>query len=153
MPSFNVVVIVIFFAYVYRNKLLFALCHHLTLNCYLVLFSTRNISLSFVLFCFVIFQHHCRNCGGIFCNSCSDYTMPLPSSAKPVRVCDACYTTLLQRYQRWQQTAMNVLRGCLDVKASTRLEKRLEKNFTTYFRLGKILIFLVQARLMLVWNS
>ncbi|KAJ7381120.1 RUN and FYVE domain-containing protein 1 [Desmophyllum pertusum] len=45
-------------------------------------------------------KHHCRNCGGIFCNSCSDYTMPLPSSAKPVRVCDACYTTLLQRYQR-----------------------------------------------------
>ncbi|KAJ7388166.1 RUN and FYVE domain-containing protein 1 [Desmophyllum pertusum] len=45
-------------------------------------------------------NHHCRNCGGIFCNSCSDYTMPLPSSAKPVRVCDACYTTLLQRYQR-----------------------------------------------------
>ncbi|XP_020612593.1 RUN and FYVE domain-containing protein 2-like [Orbicella faveolata] len=45
-------------------------------------------------------KHHCRNCGGIFCNACSDYTMPLPSSAKPVRVCDACYTTLLQRYQR-----------------------------------------------------
>lgn len=45
-------------------------------------------------------KHHCRNCGGIFCNSCSDYTMPLPSSAKPVRVCDSCYTTLLQRYQR-----------------------------------------------------
>lgn len=45
-------------------------------------------------------KHHCRNCGGIFCNSCSDYTMPLPSSAKPVRVCDACYTSLLQRYQR-----------------------------------------------------
>ncbi|KAM7449926.1 RUN and FYVE domain-containing protein 1 [Porites harrisoni] len=45
-------------------------------------------------------KHHCRNCGGIFCNSCSDYTMPLPSSAKPVRVCDACYTALLQRYQR-----------------------------------------------------
>lgn len=45
-------------------------------------------------------KHHCRNCGGIFCNSCSDYTMPLPSSAKPVRVCDSCHTTLLQRYQR-----------------------------------------------------
>ncbi|KAK2568300.1 RUN and FYVE domain-containing protein 2 [Acropora cervicornis] len=45
-------------------------------------------------------KHHCRNCGGIFCHSCSDYTMPLPSSAKPVRVCDSCYTTLLQRYQR-----------------------------------------------------
>ncbi|CAB3988950.1 RUN and FYVE domain-containing 2-like [Paramuricea clavata] len=44
-------------------------------------------------------KHHCRNCGGIFCNPCSDNEMPLPSSAKPVRVCDICYNTLLQRYQ------------------------------------------------------
>ncbi|XP_077504435.1 RUN and FYVE domain-containing protein 2 isoform X5 [Amblyomma americanum] len=43
-------------------------------------------------------KHHCRSCGEIFCNACSDNTMPLPSSAKPVRVCDACQTVLLQRY-------------------------------------------------------
>ena len=43
-------------------------------------------------------KHHCRHCGGIFCNSCSDNTMPLPSSAKPVRVCDACHASLLERY-------------------------------------------------------
>ncbi|EDV22659.1 uncharacterized protein TRIADDRAFT_59144 [Trichoplax adhaerens] len=43
-------------------------------------------------------QHHCRHCGGVFCGNCSDNNMPLPSSAKPVRVCDACYTFLLTRY-------------------------------------------------------
>lgn len=43
-------------------------------------------------------KHHCRNCGEIFCNECSDNKMPLPSSAKPVRVCDTCQTFLLQRY-------------------------------------------------------
>ncbi|XP_021347498.1 RUN and FYVE domain-containing protein 2-like isoform X1 [Mizuhopecten yessoensis] len=43
-------------------------------------------------------KHHCRNCGEIFCNECSDNKMPLPSSAKPVRVCDSCQTLLLQRY-------------------------------------------------------
>uniref|UniRef100_A0A915IRP7 FYVE-type domain-containing protein n=1 Tax=Romanomermis culicivorax TaxID=13658 RepID=A0A915IRP7_ROMCU len=43
-------------------------------------------------------KHHCRNCGGIFCNACSENTMPLPSSAKPVRVCDQCYAVLLQRF-------------------------------------------------------
>ncbi|XP_037526367.1 RUN and FYVE domain-containing protein 2 isoform X1 [Rhipicephalus sanguineus] len=43
-------------------------------------------------------KHHCRSCGEIFCNACSDNTMPLPSSAKPVRVCDTCQTVLLQRY-------------------------------------------------------
>ncbi|XP_045623479.1 RUN and FYVE domain-containing protein 2 isoform X3 [Procambarus clarkii] len=43
-------------------------------------------------------RHHCRHCGNIFCHNCSDNTMPLPSSARPVRVCDTCHTQLLQRY-------------------------------------------------------
>ncbi|XP_019864722.1 RUN and FYVE domain-containing protein 2 isoform X2 [Aethina tumida] len=43
-------------------------------------------------------KHHCRNCGEIFCNSCSDNSMSLPSSAKPVRVCDDCNTLLMGRY-------------------------------------------------------
>ncbi|KAK2160757.1 hypothetical protein LSH36_127g09000 [Paralvinella palmiformis] len=43
-------------------------------------------------------KHHCRNCGDIYCNECSDQKMPLPSSARPVRVCDSCQTLLLRRY-------------------------------------------------------
>uniref|UniRef100_A0A8C1UNN7 RUN and FYVE domain containing 2 n=1 Tax=Cyprinus carpio TaxID=7962 RepID=A0A8C1UNN7_CYPCA len=43
-------------------------------------------------------KHHCRNCGEIFCNSCSDNELPLPASPKPVRVCDTCHALLLQRY-------------------------------------------------------
>jgi len=42
-------------------------------------------------------KHHCRNCGKIFCKQCSDNMMQLPSSAKPVRVCDICYPLLIQR--------------------------------------------------------
>nr|XP_023029040.1 RUN and FYVE domain-containing protein 2-like isoform X2 [Leptinotarsa decemlineata] len=52
------------------------------------------------IFCssvYSFFQHHCRNCGEIFCNSCSDNTMSLPSSAKPVRVCDDCHLLLSNR--------------------------------------------------------
>ena len=41
-------------------------------------------------------KHHCRRCGGIFCGDCSDNKMPLPSSAKPVRVCNNCYGAVLQ---------------------------------------------------------
>ncbi|XP_008201701.1 RUN and FYVE domain-containing protein 2 isoform X1 [Tribolium castaneum] len=43
-------------------------------------------------------RHHCRNCGDIFCNACSDNSMSLPSSAKPVRVCDDCHTMLMGKY-------------------------------------------------------
>ncbi|XP_072484891.1 RUN and FYVE domain-containing protein 2 isoform X2 [Notamacropus eugenii] len=43
-------------------------------------------------------KHHCRNCGEIFCNACSDNELPLPSSPKPVRVCDSCHALLIQRF-------------------------------------------------------
>ncbi|XP_032667232.1 protein RUFY3-like isoform X2 [Odontomachus brunneus] len=43
-------------------------------------------------------KHHCRNCGNIFCNACSDNATALPNSAKPVRVCDECYMFLVSRY-------------------------------------------------------
>uniref|UniRef100_G3TFS9 RUN and FYVE domain-containing protein 1 n=2 Tax=Loxodonta africana TaxID=9785 RepID=G3TFS9_LOXAF len=42
-------------------------------------------------------KHHCRNCGHIFCNTCSSNELALPSYPKPVRVCDSCHTLLLQR--------------------------------------------------------
>uniref|UniRef100_A0A2D4LPQ1 FYVE-type domain-containing protein n=1 Tax=Micrurus spixii TaxID=129469 RepID=A0A2D4LPQ1_9SAUR len=42
-------------------------------------------------------EHHCRNCGHIFCNTCSSNELALPSYPKPVRVCDTCHTLLLQR--------------------------------------------------------
>jgi len=45
-------------------------------------------------------KHHCRNCGGIFCDSCSDNKMKLPSSSKPLRVCDTCYTLLIKKQSK-----------------------------------------------------
>jgi len=45
-------------------------------------------------------KHHCRNCGGIFCDACSDNKMKLASSKSPVRVCDNCYTLLLDRQSK-----------------------------------------------------
>eukprot|EP01095_Lingulamoeba_sp_RSL-Kostka_P008375 TRINITY_DN2781_c1_g1_i1.p1 TRINITY_DN2781_c1_g1~~TRINITY_DN2781_c1_g1_i1.p1 ORF type:complete len:604 (+),score=224.26 TRINITY_DN2781_c1_g1_i1:84-1895(+) len=48
------------------------------------------------IFTFVNRRHHCRNCGGIFCGSCSGKRFPLlkDGSHKPVRVCDRCYDYL-----------------------------------------------------------
>eukprot|EP00824_Muranothrix_gubernata_P000565 TRINITY_DN10685_c0_g1_i3.p1 TRINITY_DN10685_c0_g1~~TRINITY_DN10685_c0_g1_i3.p1 ORF type:complete len:477 (-),score=83.46 TRINITY_DN10685_c0_g1_i3:60-1490(-) len=41
-------------------------------------------------------RHHCRNCGGIFCGSCSSKRFPILKFGytDPVRVCDACYQIL-----------------------------------------------------------
>ncbi|XP_029999481.1 protein RUFY3 isoform X2 [Sphaeramia orbicularis] len=43
-------------------------------------------------------KRQCKNCGGVFCESCVSYELPLPSSIQPENVCDACYCQLLQQY-------------------------------------------------------
>ena len=49
-----------------------------------------------VKFSFSERKHHCRNCGGIFCNACSKYGTVIARLhiAKPVRVCHACYVQI-----------------------------------------------------------
>jgi hypothetical protein len=41
-------------------------------------------------------RHHCRNCGRLYCSSCSRYQADIPrlSIHQPVRVCRACFTEL-----------------------------------------------------------
>jgi len=43
-------------------------------------------------FGFLTRKHHCRACGGTYCDSCSKQTLALPEYGlmDPVRVCDAC---------------------------------------------------------------
>uniref|UniRef100_A0A1B0ACQ0 FYVE-type domain-containing protein n=1 Tax=Glossina pallidipes TaxID=7398 RepID=A0A1B0ACQ0_GLOPL len=42
-------------------------------------------------------RHHCRSCGEIFCNSCSDHSLSLVNEngqlGKPVRVCLVCFAS------------------------------------------------------------
>uniref|UniRef100_A0A8C4SK95 RUN and FYVE domain containing 3 n=1 Tax=Erpetoichthys calabaricus TaxID=27687 RepID=A0A8C4SK95_ERPCA len=40
----------------------------------------------------------CKNCEGIFCETCLQNELPLPSSINPVRVCGVCHRKLLQEY-------------------------------------------------------
>uniref|UniRef100_A0AAX7SKB3 RUN domain-containing protein n=1 Tax=Astatotilapia calliptera TaxID=8154 RepID=A0AAX7SKB3_ASTCA len=40
----------------------------------------------------------CKNCSGVFCESCVSKELPLPSSILPETVCTACYSLLLQQY-------------------------------------------------------
>uniref|UniRef100_A0A8D2ZF17 phosphatidylinositol-3,5-bisphosphate 3-phosphatase n=1 Tax=Scophthalmus maximus TaxID=52904 RepID=A0A8D2ZF17_SCOMX len=41
-------------------------------------------------------KHHCRNCGNVFCASCCDQKIPVPSQQlfEPSRVCKTCYSSL-----------------------------------------------------------
>lgn len=48
-------------------------------------------------------KHHCRLCGNVFCQTCSDNKMELASSAKPVRVCDTCHSFLLAKFVKSSQ--------------------------------------------------
>uniref|UniRef100_A0A667XDX0 RUN and FYVE domain containing 3 n=1 Tax=Myripristis murdjan TaxID=586833 RepID=A0A667XDX0_9TELE len=43
-------------------------------------------------------KKQCKNCGGVFCESCLANELPLPSSIHPENVCDTCYSQLLQQY-------------------------------------------------------
>ncbi|XP_045780359.1 lateral signaling target protein 2 homolog isoform X2 [Maniola jurtina] len=47
-------------------------------------------------------RHHCRNCGKVFCASCSSNSIPLPryGQMKPVRVCEECFQTIAQNCRR-----------------------------------------------------
>ena len=49
-----------------------------------------------VKFTFMERKHHCRNCGGVFCSSCSQYKKEIPRMKihQPVRVCKACLQSL-----------------------------------------------------------
>uniref|UniRef100_A0A3B3Q4R7 RUN and FYVE domain containing 3 n=1 Tax=Paramormyrops kingsleyae TaxID=1676925 RepID=A0A3B3Q4R7_9TELE len=43
-------------------------------------------------------QKHCNHCQVVFCENCLVHELPLPSSIKPVQVCDQCHSQLLLQY-------------------------------------------------------
>lgn len=58
--------------------------------------SIRNLLFSWSQLIEIPFQHHCRNCGQIFCDKCSSKTAPIPKYGieRDVRVCEICHDKL-----------------------------------------------------------
>ncbi|KNA08229.1 hypothetical protein SOVF_164460 [Spinacia oleracea] len=52
-------------------------------------------------------KHHCRNCGEIFCDKCTQGRTPLTADeqAAPVRVCDRCMAEVTQRLTNSKEAA------------------------------------------------
>uniref|UniRef100_A0A453TA31 FYVE-type domain-containing protein n=1 Tax=Aegilops tauschii subsp. strangulata TaxID=200361 RepID=A0A453TA31_AEGTS len=52
-------------------------------------------------------RHHCRNCGDIFCDKCTQGRTPLTSDAdsQPVRVCDRCMAEVSRRLSSAKEAA------------------------------------------------
>jgi len=59
-----------------------------------------------VEFSFSVRKHHCRQCGEIFCADCSSQKAPVPAlNYKMERVCDACFDSFPEKYERTQPSA------------------------------------------------
>lgn len=54
-------------------------------------------------------KHHCRNCGLVFCGTCSEKRLPLPEEQlyDPVRVCFACFEKLVTLQERENERTEN----------------------------------------------
>ena len=58
--------------------------------------STQSCTICKTLFSFIVRRHHCRNCGNIFCGSCSSKSIKIERIGiqTPVRVCDSCFSLI-----------------------------------------------------------
>eukprot|EP01062_Namystynia_karyoxenos_P078614 TRINITY_DN8127_c0_g1_i1.p1 TRINITY_DN8127_c0_g1~~TRINITY_DN8127_c0_g1_i1.p1 ORF type:complete len:275 (+),score=57.45 TRINITY_DN8127_c0_g1_i1:87-911(+) len=69
------------------------------------------------LFTFSRRRHHCRMCGGVFCDGCTPHRLPMPCHPKPQRVCNLCKrssapdTTLLDDLQEEEFRVRRKLRA------------------------------------------
>ncbi|XP_028765121.1 protein FREE1-like [Neltuma alba] len=77
-------------------------------------------------------KHHCRNCGDIFCDKCTQGRIALTAdeNALPVRVCDRCMAEVTRRLSYAKEAASRpVLQSHEDL--ARKLQEELERNRKT----------------------
>ncbi|XP_058179751.1 protein FREE1-like isoform X2 [Rhododendron vialii] len=77
-------------------------------------------------------RHHCRNCGGIFCDKCTQGRIALTADeAATVRVCDQCMAEVTQRLTNAKETAGKVAAFQSHEDLAKTLKEEMEKNRKT----------------------
>ncbi|XP_074279102.1 protein FREE1 [Silene latifolia] len=75
-------------------------------------------------------RHHCRNCGDVFCDKCTQGRTPLTSeeNAQPVRVCDRCMAEVTHRLSKAKEAASRPVTFQSHEDLAKKLQEEMEKN-------------------------
>lgn len=75
-------------------------------------------------------KHHCRNCGDIFCDKCTQGRIALTAddNAQPVRVCDSCMAEVTQRLSNTKEAAARVVGLHSHEDLARKLQEEMDKN-------------------------
>uniref|UniRef100_A0A1D1YQ44 Arrestin domain-containing protein A n=1 Tax=Anthurium amnicola TaxID=1678845 RepID=A0A1D1YQ44_9ARAE len=75
-------------------------------------------------------RHHCRNCGDIFCDKCTNGRIALTSDeqAQPVRVCDRCMAEVTQRLSNAKEMASRSALPQSHEDLARKLQEEMDKN-------------------------
>ncbi|KAK4583906.1 hypothetical protein RGQ29_021861 [Quercus rubra] len=87
-------------------------------------------SLSFGAF---VRKHHCRNCGDIFCDMCTQGRIALTADdqAPPVRVCDQCMAEVTQRLSYGRETSEGNVKMHSHEDLAKKLQEEMGRNRKT----------------------
>ncbi|WMV16595.1 hypothetical protein MTR67_009980 [Solanum verrucosum] len=90
-------------------------------------------------------RHHCRNCGDIFCDKCTQGRTALTADedAQPVRVCDSCMTEVTQRLSN-AKAAVRVVVMPSHVDLAKKLQEEMDKKWKTSRAIAMIISCSIQ---------
>eukprot|EP00262_Sarcandra_glabra_P013964 TRINITY_DN397_c0_g1_i2.p1 TRINITY_DN397_c0_g1~~TRINITY_DN397_c0_g1_i2.p1 ORF type:complete len:565 (-),score=79.84 TRINITY_DN397_c0_g1_i2:296-1990(-) len=75
-------------------------------------------------------KHHCRNCGDIFCDKCTQGRIALTADeqAQPVRVCDRCMAEVSQRLSNAKEATSKSAVQKTHEDLARKLQEEMDKN-------------------------
>ena len=77
-------------------------------------------------------KHHCRNCGKVFCSSCSQYQAEIPrlKIMQPVRVCKSCHVDLVKNSKKPKSISSNSRNSSISGSVKKNISKETKISIT-----------------------